>query len=417
MRIPWPHQLQYGQMLRNNEIRALWWQMRTGKTLTAVIGTDDGDRLIVCPNSVKGVWQSELEEYGQEAYIWDKRPPKKRPRNVIVNYEMVWRTDLLKWNWDSIIFDESLRLQNMRTKLWEGIQKAWKEIHSARRVICLTGTPCPEGFHQLITQSLIMSGQYCGEIDCWEALRKFFVYDDEKYAWNINAGHASEAKEQLYALGPIMSQQDAGIMTRKLYRTIKIELTEEEKKAWEGLDKSDMSGATLALYAQSYASGRPIEGPIVMSSKLDAVAEFAKDYDGQSVIMCRFTESLKYLRLKLPMAECVFGDDGGNREKIFQKFSERTLKILIANVGVVQVGINLSAASALIFAENSFSGATRIQAEERATVQGKNIVEIIDFITHTDEADLLSLIDTMVLVTVREKKDFNYKLLSKKWRH
>jgi SNF2 family DNA or RNA helicase len=87
------------------------------------------------------------------------------------------------------------------------------------------------------------------------------------------------------------------------------------------------------------------------------------------------------------------------------------MRILIANVATVKVGLNLSAASTIIFAENSFSGEARIQAEERATVRGKQSVEIIDFVSYNDTDELIGHIDDYILQAVRAKKDFNLKSL------
>lgn len=391
--------------------------MRTGKTLAAIAGTDDGDRLIVCPNSVKGVWLNDLKAWGQEAYIWGSSPfPAARPRNVIVNYETVWRNWLLAGLWDSVIFDESLRLQNPRTKLWSAIADNLHILRQAKRIICLSGTPCPEGFHQLITQAIVSSGSYCGETDPWKALRTFFTYDEASFKWKINPGHKQFAKAQLAAMGESMTQSQAGILTRKLYRTIQVPYGSQEATLWAGVDKT-LPAATLGLYAQSCASGRPIEGEIEQSAKLDAVAEYVIDLldrGEQCVVLTHFTSSLAYLHGKLlpRMVKCIHGGDEGAayRTGVIAEFNSGKVACIIANVATVKVGLNLSKASAIIFAENSFSGETRIQAEERATVMGKESVEIVDFVTVGD--GILGEIDQHVLTCVRAKKDFNSKMLN-----
>ena len=207
-----------------------------------------------------------------------------------------------------------------------------------------------------------------------------------------------------------MTQAEAGVLTRKLYRTIRVPLGVAEQQLWSTCDHS-VQPANLAMYAQSIASGRPIEGRTLSSSKLDAVVEYVSELPGQAVILTHFTESLKYLAAKLPQAELIYGSDGGTQSRmaIMHRFQTGKTRIIIANIATVKVGINLSAASAIIFAENSFSGEARIQAEERATVSGKEAVEIVDFVSVGE--GMAGAIDEKVLQCVRAKKDFNSSML------
>jgi len=410
----WDHQEKYGAALMAGEITALWFAMRTGKTLTAIRGTDDGDRLIICPNSVKGVWQEDLQRYDQDSYIWNARnkKPKSRPRNVIINFESVWRTPLLGYNFDSIIIDESHRASSWVTKLWEeGFQKYYREIAGCKRVICLSGSPCAEGSYQMVTQSIIMTGHYFGEYDPHSALRKYYTYDEGRRKWVPDAGHQTQVKALIKDLGPTLTQKQAGINTKKVYRTIRVPLGRAELRLWDAIDKNTLP-MVLAMHAQSVASGRPIEGATISSAKLNAVAEYASDALGQVVILVRFTASLVYLKMLLPRAICVYGEDGGGdfRTQTIKEFDSGSAKIMIAQIATVKVGLNLSAASTLIFAENSFSGEARLQAEERATVKGKHAVEIVDFISVG--TDMPGVIDEHVLTVVRSKKDFNGKMLN-----
>ena len=430
----WPNQIKGAGYLKSKDACALWFSPRCGKTLAAISGTDDGDRLVVCPNSVKYVWKGDLNIYGQDSYIWGDKPfPLSRPRNVIINYEMLWRTWLLSWNWDNIIFDESQRLQSLSTKLWseynpKSIIKNMDSIRAASRVICLSGTPCPEGYKQLIPQAVVATGQYCGVRDPWEALRTFYTYDADKFEWIINPGHEAQAKKQLHEMGPSMTQEEAGIHTKKLYRVVKVPLGQEEKtmaRAMEvenklilnsdtGIWHCDENMATAIMHAQSIASGRSIDGVIKSSSKLDAVVEFVQEASGQCVIFTWFRESLQYLYKKLPEAGIIEGGDAGAkyRADLLQDFSKGYIKNIIVNEIAGKVGINLSAASYIIFAENAYSGEARIQAEERSTVKGKDIVEIIDFVSVGE--GMAGAIDERILEVVRAKKDFNFRCLKNK---
>lgn len=411
----WDHQKVAGARLLDGSLSALLWAPRCGKTLTAIHGSRDGDRLIVCPSSVKPVWRNDLRLYGETdifVHGLDKKPTH-RPKNVVVNYESLWRTNYLECGYDTIIFDESHRLANFRTKLFEKCFEYIPEISSGR-VILLTGTPCAEGYHQLIAQSIIATGQYDGHTDPWEALRAGWVYDETCYKWKPLPGTERRAKEILHRLGMPMTQEEAGISTRKLRRIIDIPLTKQEEALWENWlqEHEGAEGPLLGMAAQSVASGRdPETGHTKSSSKLDAVVEFAVESGEPFVIFGQFTSSLDYmvtrLRGKGIKTALLAGGDGGDkhRAEVLQGFGTK-YRGIVAQVSVAKVGLNLAAAGNLIFAENSYSGEARIQAEERATVRGKSSVGIVDFCAESS-LDIIGEIDMRVRESVIGKKDFN----------
>jgi SNF2 family DNA or RNA helicase len=412
----WEHQAHYGDKLLRGEICALFFSPRCGKTLTAIHGSRDGDRLIVCPVSVKGTWKRDLELYGEtDIFIWDKyKKPKNRPKNVIVNYETLWRTDLLDYGYDTIIFDESHKLSNIQTKLFRYCYEHLKQLCSAR-VILLTGTPCVESWSQLISQSIVATGSFDGSTDPWEVLRNNFTYDDAKYKWIPNTGTSALFKKVFNEMGQTMTQAEAGINTKKLYRIYPITLSDDEEKAWkEHVGEFQPEGAQFGIMAQSYASGRNCYGEITQSSKLDAVVDYVKELDRPCVILAHFTASVEYLAKRLPECALIYGKDDGAawRDKVIQGFGTK-YKYIVAQVTTVKVGLNLSASDTLVFAENNFSGEARIQAEERCTVMGKEAVEIVDFVAES-ELEGLGTIDMSVRDAVVNKRDFNIKLLKKK---
>jgi SNF2 family DNA or RNA helicase len=414
----WEHQLRAGKLLREQQFSALWWSPRTGKTLSATEGSNDGDRLIVCPNSVKPVWQKDLSLYGEGSFIWDrKKLPSERPKNVIINYESLWRTELLGWNWDTVIFDESHRLANMNTKLWRYVYAHLQDLCTGR-VILLSGTPCPEGWHQLITQSIVATGQFCGHTDPWEALREGWIYDGDKYKWEEQEGTAKKAKKQLHEIGYAMTQAEAGVLTKKLYRTIQVPVGKHELALWKEALETEPEGAQYGMLAQSCASGRSIDGVTKSSTKLDAVVEYIQELGKPVVILTKFTETLEYISKKLEQVGVkvgkIHGKDGGAvyRGQIVEQFNLGRIRAIVAQVMTVKVGMNLSHSDTLIFPENDFSGEARIQAEERCTVKGKDAVEIIDFWSSCDLPGLGD-VDQAVYMSVRGKKDFNSSSLRK----
>jgi superfamily II DNA or RNA helicase len=219
-------------------------------------------------------------------------------------------------------------------------------------------------------------------------------------------------------MGTTMTQEQAGVLTRKLYRLVEVPAGERELFLWDRMNEKSLEGAEYGQLAHSAASGRDPDGNITKSTKLDAILEYVRETEYPIVILTNFVASLHYLLNHLAKAGIpalgISGDDEGAayRSRATAAFDQGAIRILVANVQTVKVGMNLSRSSCLIFAENSFSGEARIQAEERCTVRGKEAVEILDFCTVADVPGL-GEIDKSVLSAVRGKKDFNANALSR----
>ncbi len=406
----WEHQIKGAEFIRSNQSCALYWEMRCGKTFTTIEGTKGGTRLIICPNGVKRVWVDDLQAMGEkDVWVWSrskKDRPATRPTTVIINYESLWRCDILEYGWDSVIFDESLRLQNWGAKLVKYLL-ANRYLYNKGKVILLSGSPCPEGYHQLITQMLIAHGTWDGELDrVYDVLNKGWTYDDYSYKWQINRGYSAVCKDVMHAFASSMTQIEAGITTQLLHRVVRVEPTDHELMLAETAD--GLEGAHVGIRLHSASVGRDIDGKIESSVKLDAVAEYVGDLGVPCVVMCHHTEAIKYLVDKIGKESmAIYGDvTQPVREQIIAQFKTGALKCVVCQVKCVKTGVNLSAASTLIYAENSASGEDRIQSEQRCTVKGKEAVEVIDFVCLD--------IDTKIMDSVRGKKDFSYSSIQRK---
>jgi hypothetical protein len=410
----WEHQAKYGKAIREDGLRALWWEPRCGKLLTSLEGTKDGSRLIVCPNSVKADWLTMLGKFApsESSFAWGfGSKPVDRPRNCIVNYESLVRSYVLGMEWDSIIFDESQRIQGWNTKMWAHIAQNMATLRKAKRVVLLSGTPCPEGSHQLVTQTLAVAGKVGQYTEAWDAVRNLYCYDEYRYKWLPLPGTDEMMKGLMHTYGHSMTQKEAGVDTAKLHKVVEIPYGKHEADIWDSSETDDPKLKTM--YAQSAASGRDIgTGEVEQSTKLDAVAEYAMELGRPSIILTHFVASAEYLHKRLGKEWALLHgkDDGAKyRYEAIRSMSIGQTKGLIATVPVVKVGLNLSAADTLIFAENEWSGEARIQAEERCTVRGKGAVEIVDFVSVGQGP--LGQVDTKIMEAVRGKKDFNQRMM------
>lgn len=153
-REPWPHQRAAATWLKERTCGFLNHEMGVGKTLVAILATAECRKtLVVCPIAVGPAWlqQVSLSGDGRRVVLAVTGSAAKRaaaiadadePAIVVVNYDAVWRGPVGKavaaGKWDAVILDESHRIKSHTGKASKFLAKL-----SAKRRICLTGTPTP----------------------------------------------------------------------------------------------------------------------------------------------------------------------------------------------------------------------------------------------------------------------------------
>ena len=174
---PWEHQLQayhFGMPLRGVMYAIEMGGGKSKVTVDLIVNRGGRNTLIVCPNSVLGVWPREFRFHaGTDLEVYDFRGKgtiakrtaeaakqmklahaRGKPFAVVINYEAFWRDPFIKWAlsqiWDEIVFDESHRIKKPGGK-WS--LAAAKLARQAKRRICDTGTP-------LANAPLDIYGQY-----------------------------------------------------------------------------------------------------------------------------------------------------------------------------------------------------------------------------------------------------------------
>lgn len=164
----WVHQRRAFHFARELPAAGIFIGMGGGKSRVAVdLVRDAGDEkvLIICPKNVIGVWPKQFQLYAPDEYrivyptkgsvakraeeiqrVMDLRVPGVEwpPLVVIVNYDSAWRSPmaklLLDTDWDRVILDESHRVKSPSGKATKFVAKL---APSAKRRLCLTGTPMP----------------------------------------------------------------------------------------------------------------------------------------------------------------------------------------------------------------------------------------------------------------------------------
>lgn len=163
---PWRHQRDELIRLLKRGYGGLLWEPGTGKTKVIVdwasalhMMGDVSRVLIVCPKSVKGVWEDEFEIHSPlkrfKVVLVDTttdRIPKYRDALTIavINYDLIWRRmDLVeRFNPHMVVADESHRIKKPSANR---TQAMWHFNECPYRAI-LTGTPTPRSYRDVYAQ-------------------------------------------------------------------------------------------------------------------------------------------------------------------------------------------------------------------------------------------------------------------------
>ena len=369
-------------------------EMGLGKTIQAlgvINAKPEIERvLVVCPASLKLNWRREAQKW-----LVRERPVvvidggKKQaeipsgPAIVIINYELLGKHHELGSGWDLAVFDESHYLKNGKAQR----TKAALSVQSESRIF-LTGTPIlnrPVELWPILESTGVFS-------NWWRFTDRYC--DAEQHRWGRDVSGSSNLDE----LQTILREK---IMVRRLKKDVltdlpakirqsivldaesreekaaikrEIEILRKVKAAKEAL-KADRENPTLrGIYTSTLGEIAEARHQTALA-KLPRVAERAKELleSGEAKKIIVFGHHLDVIRgLKEELREffpvSLTGEDSiESRQSAVDTFQgDKKCKVFIGGIRAAGVGITLTEASTVIFAELDWTPAAMSQAEDRA---------------------------------------------------
>ena len=388
-------------------------EMGLGKTIQALgilnASPEIKRALVVCPASLKLNWQREAEKW-----LVEKKPvfvlpskedlPGAGPVVVIINYDIVAKhKELFSAPWDIVIFDESHYLKNPKAqRTIAAIGNGGKGGIPAKRRIFLSGTPILNRPVEL-WPVLEATGTFP---NFWQYAKRYCDAQQSSYGWDMSG--ASNLEE----LQAILREK---LMVRRLKNDVLTELpvkrrqilpwqpeTREEKEALKAeieaikaakKAKTDMKTAEKEAVAELKEVYSRTLAEIALArhrtalAKLPRVIELVKGMldDGEIEKIIVFAHHLDVIHgLKEGLKDfhpvSLSGEDSIEaRQAAVDAFqNDPSVKVFIGGIRAAGVGITLTAASTVIFAELDWTPGAMMQAEDRAHRIGqKNSVLVL----------------------------------------
>lgn len=263
---PYEYQNKITQAMLDNPKLLAVVDMGLGKTvctLTAVErlmydSFDINKVLVIAPKRVvENTWTEELAKWDHlknltYQLIMDKDPTKREEEILsnaditLINREKLpWLIDTLrkrklKWKWDCLVVDESSMFKCHSTK---GFKLLATVAHIVKRVYELTGTPTPNGVHDIWSQMYLLDkGERLGK-NITAFRNNYMIRGKTQYTdwgWRPQLGAEKEIWNKVSELSIAMKAEDYLELPPRIDRVLSLELNNLELKRYKTLEREQI---------------------------------------------------------------------------------------------------------------------------------------------------------------------------------
>lgn len=399
---PYRHQIQGFELCMQNEGFGLLFDVGLGKSLTAVATAGARHRkgqvnrvLVVCPLAVVPVWEREFNNLNVDytAYALEGSSQKKKDtlRNipsselqiVIINYDSarIMVDDLLRFNADMLIVDESQKIKNPRSQQTKSVHKLAKQ---AKYRLILTATPVGNSVADVYSQWKVIDENIFGK--SFYAFRaRYLIMGGYQNHQIIGTRNMDELLAKMHSKALRVTKEEALDLPKQVFETRYCELEAKAKAVYNSLKYDCYSELingeitarnilTKLLRLQQCADGflKADESEYyekVSTAKLELLEDTLDEVLSNKekvIVFARFTEEIHAIERRLRKLNIkTLTLDGSTKDKgaMVNEFqTNQSIKVLICQTQVGGVGITLTAASIVIFYSLTFSLIDYLQA-------------------------------------------------------
>lgn len=372
----------------------LFWEMRLGKTLTAIrtVKTyDPSERenvLIVAPFSAWAGWCEDLASEGLEGLCLGGTMRKREKALCgqdgwfITNYESFRGLEraLLGKEWGTIILDESDCIKNPSAKVTKFYMKNFRDV--AHRII-LTGTPATESDMNYFSQLKFLDSASFKEKNWFEWRRNWCYLAGFK--WLIKASKAMELKRVIAKYCSVLKRSDVSLGNEKMVVKRYVEFNAATSKQYTTILNEFLleaeSGEVLRTAQetlQTYIWMRQLTSGLVLgklswTGKMDELLSIVAGLNGAPVVVwASFNDERFHISSALANAGISTMSLDGSvslpvRQSTIKLFQERKFQVLVANPDILKYGADLSVADTMVWYSLPTSGKVYDQASDRTT--------------------------------------------------
>jgi SNF2 family DNA or RNA helicase len=365
--------------------------------------------LVICPNSLKGVWLDEMDKVGFPPNItrgawpntmhWLNSPGTSiliQESVIVMNYEAcitnngnLFMTKFLSQSRTMLVIDESTQIKNPRARRTRALIGACK---SATYVRLLSGQPIVQGPHDLWSQLRCLN-EFSGLN--YYVFRNIFCQMGGfmgKQVMGANPGQVATLNGILSRVSFRAKKDEWLDLPKQIYTTRNVTMTKEQEKHYKQMKEFLLTMianqeidaqmvVTQMLKLQQISSGFIIDAKHEVhdipggNPKLALLDEIMEEASGKTLIFTHFRASTRNVVNHLIKLEPAVIEGGMTPEELRaqrDRFDKETqCRVLVCQVQTGKYGLTLlggpgeDRCATTVFYENSFSLDSRIQAEAR----------------------------------------------------
>ena len=408
-----PHQIEGVAFLLGRRRAILADDMGLGKTRQAIVSlrhlTPGGPRLVVCPASVKRNWAREIAVVAPDSpvlIIEGSAPVAPTGEWVIVNYDILGRhmDALQRVPWAALVFDEAHYLKNhtsTRSKHARQLTATTSAAVPGLAVQLLTGTPLTSrprdlfvllqlAAHPLGRSFLAFAKRYCAA-------------EKGDYGWKTGgASNVEELTVQLHGVMLRRSKDEVLALPPKLRAWIPVEVppgtgSRAIRKVFEllaGKHQGPAAPRDRELRRRGRLLAFLVEARQALAfAKTTATLDFVRGAidQGQKVIVFScFDDPIRKFAAELgPAAVVLTGKTPSDmRQQLVDRFQrDDQVRVFVANIVAGGTGLNLTAATQVVFNDLDWVPTNHWQAEDRAYRIGQTRTVNVTYFVARDTID------------------------------
>ena len=422
---PFVHQAAYLQRFWQYPTSALFAEMGTGKSFmlinNAAMLYDKGKinaMLIVAPKGVYRNWyRSEIpkhmpEHISYKMACWNPTPRKAEKMEMDVMFNAVDDMRILIMNIEAfstekgqqfakvflrvtdafMAIDESTTIKTPTAKRTKAIVKIGKDARYRR---IATGSPVTKSPLDLYSQCDFL-GEDCLNYSSYYAFQaRYAVLVERKMPTHtfkqvVGYRHLDELKDKLDRFAFRVTKDECLALPDKIYLRRDVELTSEQKKAYDQMKLMALSVLDEGLVSTNNAltqlmrlhqivcgyvkldDGQELDLP---NNRLSELMDLLAESDGKVIIWANYRKNIQDIKLAIQKeygmtsVATYYGDTAAeDRQDIVDKFSDpkSELRFFVGNPTTGGYGLTLVSSHTVVYFSNSFDLEKRLQSEDRA---------------------------------------------------
>ncbi|WP_051437606.1 DEAD/DEAH box helicase [Eubacterium xylanophilum] len=362
-------------------------EMGLGKTMQALaafthLASEGADHfLVVCPLSVVVNWTREIEKFTDlnVIEIYSKGRDEEMQQWVreggvgITTFETLNKVPVPEGTAiDMMVVDEAHYVKNPKAQRTQSVMGA---ISNAERVLFMTGTPLENKVSEMVFLVSLLQQDVADRL----------TEDTKQYKKTIAPVYLRRVKEDvLKELPPLI-----------------------EKEEWGNMNSKELEFYKAAILENNFMAARQLSwhiGDMSQSTKAERLMEICDEMisSGRKIIVFSFFKNTLNTVAEMLGERCAGIIDGSvsseDRQKIIDKYSsDETGDVLVCQVQAAGVGLNIQAASVIVFCEPQLKPSIETQAIARAYRMGQTETVMVHRLL------IRSSIDERIMDILKEK--------------